>query len=260
MKTLAAIQARLGSSRLPRKVLLPMPDGRPLLAWVHERVSLTPGVDQVVVATIPADGPEIAAAVPDALVFSEETDAMRAFRARTGQNDVLGRFALCAERFHADRILRVTGDCPLWCPEVGKAVIADPWICDCMPYTMSTADTTCSGWPDGLDAEVFSAKAVGTAQSVVVWDRDRMHPTRLMRRMWAVSVISNIYGDFQSWPDLSVDTEADHQRVYRAAARLLEMPEAERHTVAALARAVAACGILDAGPSSITSRDSGATG
>ena len=257
MKTLAAIQARLGSSRLPRKVLLPMPDGRPLLAWVHERVSLTPGVDQVVVATIPADGPEIAAAVPDALVFSEETDAMRAFRARTGQNDVLGRFARCAERFHADRILRVTGDCPLWCPEAGEAVLI--YFEDVDDEEWHTADTTCSGWPDGLDAEAFTPLQLMIAEGSA-WDLDRMHPTRWLRRRLRAIVAENPHGDFQSWPDLSVDTEEDYQRVYRVAARLLEMPEAERHTVAALARAVAACGILDTGPSLISPRDSGATG
>ncbi|MEI6727618.1 MAG: NTP transferase domain-containing protein, partial [Actinomycetes bacterium] len=103
MGATAIIQARMGSSRLPGKVLMPLA-GHPMLWHVVQRVRETRGLDEVVVAT-----PE-----------SPENDAIRAFCAghriavfSGSEEDVLDRYFQAAVAFAADPVVRVTSDCPL---------------------------------------------------------------------------------------------------------------------------------------------------
>lgn len=108
MKTVAIIQARMGSSRLPGKVLLPLA-GKPLLWHIIYRLRKCRTVDEIAVATSSA---------PD-------DDAIEAFAIAEGvrvvrgpEDDVLARYVLAAEATNADIIVRVTGDAPLIDPEM----------------------------------------------------------------------------------------------------------------------------------------------
>ncbi len=106
--TLAIIQARIASTRLPNKVLLDIA-GQPALAHVVERTRRAKTIDQVVVATTtdPSDDPiESFCADRNYLFF------------RGDQHDVLDRYYRAAQAYGAKVIVRITGDCPLIDPEV----------------------------------------------------------------------------------------------------------------------------------------------
>jgi spore coat polysaccharide biosynthesis protein SpsF len=106
--TIAIIQARMGSSRLPGKVLLDIA-GKPMLRRVVERTYLAKKIDQVVVATTsePFDDPVV------------ELCAKLGYACYRGSLfDVLDRYYQAARQFDANNIVRITADCPLIDPEV----------------------------------------------------------------------------------------------------------------------------------------------
>lgn len=143
MKTVAIIQARLGSTRLPGKVLLPLA-GRPMLAQVIERVGRASSVDEVLVATTtnPGDAP---------LVELCRELGYASFRG--DEHDVLDRYFQAARTRAATTVVRVTSDCPLIDPAVIDAVLAT--------LAESGADYASNiapqrTYPRGLDTEAFS--------------------------------------------------------------------------------------------------------
>ena len=106
--TIAIIQARMGSSRLPGKVLLDLA-GQPMLRRVVERTRLAKTIDQVVVATTTE--------LSDNAV--EEQCAKLGYTCYRGNlYDVLDRYYQAARQFDADNIVRITADCPLIDPQV----------------------------------------------------------------------------------------------------------------------------------------------
>jgi spore coat polysaccharide biosynthesis protein SpsF len=112
MRTGVVVQVRMGSRRLPGKVLADLA-GEPMLARILERLARAAGVDPVGVATStdPRD---------DAVAELCERRGVPCFRA-DDVDDVLSRFVACARAWGCDRVIRVTGDCPFVCPEaVGR--------------------------------------------------------------------------------------------------------------------------------------------
>jgi len=118
-RTIAIIQARMSSSRLPGKVLLDIA-GEPMLARVVERAQRAKFVDKVIVATTtdPSDDPVGEFCTEHGYDFT-----------RGSLHDVLDRYYQSARQFDADVIVRLTADCPVLDPEVVDqtiAVIANP--------------------------------------------------------------------------------------------------------------------------------------
>jgi len=111
--TVTIIQARMGSSRLPGKVLMDIA-GRPMLGWVFERARRARLVDEVVLATTidPSDDPVAAYCQSHGYAHT-----------RGSLGDVLDRYYQAARSQQADIIVRVTGDCPLIDPELIDDVI-----------------------------------------------------------------------------------------------------------------------------------------
>jgi spore coat polysaccharide biosynthesis protein SpsF len=153
MKTIAIIQARYGSSRLPGKVLLHIRD-KPMLTWVAERTRCSRYVDEVVIAT----------------TTDTADDAVAAMCAKNGYLcyrgdlfDVLDRYYQTARTFGADVIVRITADCPLIDPdEIDHTVEA---------FLQNDADFAANRlpppyqrtYPIGLDTEVCSFAALERA-------------------------------------------------------------------------------------------------
>lgn len=140
--TLAIIQARMGSTRLPGKVLRPLA-GKPMLQHVIERVNRAKLVDETLVATSdqPADR-EI-----EEFCASVECPCFRG-----DENDVLDRYYQSATQRGADVVVRITSDCPLIDPDVIDQVVAarEQHEAD---YASNIAPTRT--FPRGLDTEVF---------------------------------------------------------------------------------------------------------
>ncbi len=156
---LGVVQARVSSTRLPAKVLAPIL-GEPMLARQLERVLRAQRLDAVVVATStdPSDDP-LEAVCAEAVV-----DCFRGTL-----DDVLDRFHAAAERYGADHVVRLTGDCPLIDPAVIDAVV-DLHLSAAFDYTSNVQPPT---FPDGLDAEAIRAETLDT-----VWQEARLPSER----------------------------------------------------------------------------------
>lgn len=162
------VQARMGSSRLPGKILKPL-GGMTALAQCLRRCRAIPGVNRVVCA------------IPEGL--ADEPVAVEAERCgvvvtRGPSDDVLRRYRLAADAVAADLVMRVTSDCPL----------IDPVLCGriLQPILAGDADYACNNqppsWPHGLDAEAFTAKGLREADELAADPFDREHVTPWLRR------------------------------------------------------------------------------
>lgn len=153
MRTVAIVQARMGSTRLPGKVLRTLVD-RPMLAWVCERLMRARLLDSIVVAssTLPADDPI------EGLCHERGWSIFRG-----SESDVLGRYVGAVAAVRAESVVRVTSDCPLIDPHVVDLVIASYQAssppCD---YASNTLERS---YPRGLDVEVFSRVALERADA-----------------------------------------------------------------------------------------------
>ncbi len=144
----AVIQARMGSSRLPGKVLRPL-GGRPVLSWVVRAAEASKSVDEVVVAT--STSPEDDEVVK---LCAELGVAV----VRGPEDDVLSRFLVALDAHPADAVVRLTSDCPLLDPAViAQTVGAFRAASGHMDY-LST--TLVRSLPRGLDVEVASSAAL----------------------------------------------------------------------------------------------------
>ncbi len=165
MRVVAIIQARMGSQRLPGKVLLDI-EGETMLARVVRRVQQSRLIDETVVATSvdPAD---------DAVAAEAGRLGMRAVRG--SEEDVLARYLDAARETDADVIVRVSADSPF----------VDPEVCDLVVSTFLAADPPVdyasnkleASFPLGLDAEAFSRDALERAARDAVEPYERSHVT-----------------------------------------------------------------------------------
>lgn len=163
MNTIAIIQARTGSSRLPGKILKTL-DEHSVIAQVHARVAQTPGLDGVVIAM--PDG-----AADDALADHVSGFCKMTFRG--AETDVLARYAGAAAAYPAANYVRITSDCPFIDPDViGQMLVAfDRQRPDYMTNTLEPH------LPRGLDAEVFTATALEAAAAEASAPHMREHVT-----------------------------------------------------------------------------------
>ena len=184
VSTVCIIQARLGSTRLPRKVLMDV-GGRPLIEHVVVRARAIVGVDRVVIACPYGEG----------VVFGEYAEVIEG-----PVEDVLRRYYLAALRTLGKTIVRVTGDCPLLDPSLSTRVLRS--------YRELGADFADNVDPkaDGTDTEVFSHELLIRAHLNAILPTDREHVTPWMRR----HATRSIHVQPHHLPcKLSVDTQAD---------------------------------------------------
>lgn len=168
MKNVAIIQARMSSSRLPNKVLADL-GGMPAMAWTIRAARAVPGIDSVVLATSTGvDDDPIS-------VWCTDNDVVCY---RGPLDDVLERFCIAAKGEKADVVMRLTADCPF----------LDPIVCGeiLMLREQAGADFAANveprSWPDGLDCEVFTAKALFEAGEEAKLPVEREHVTPFLWR------------------------------------------------------------------------------
>ncbi|MBK8906377.1 MAG: glycosyltransferase family protein [Rhodospirillales bacterium] len=168
MTTAAIVQARVGSTRLPGKVLERL-GGATVLTEVLRRCQAAPGIDVV-----------CCAAPDDADNDVIEEDALRAGSVvfRGAESDVLGRYVGAARLVEADIVLRVTSDCPLIDPEVCGAVAA--LVRD--ERFDYAANNMPPSWPHGLDCEALTMDWLQRAADEADAAAEREHVTPYIRR------------------------------------------------------------------------------
>lgn len=208
MKIVVIIQARMGSSRFPGKMLKPLAD-RPVIEWVYDRVRAIPGLDAVVVATTttPADDP---------LADHCRLRSMPVFRGN--ENDVLDRYYQAAKEFQADMIMRITGDCPFLDPQESRKVV-DAFLQ--MPACNYASNNTPPTYPDGLDTEVVSFQALEWMWKNAHDTHYREHVTYYIRShqdQFRVAVVKNAVDlSAQRW---TLDEMADYIKLSAIAEEL----------------------------------------
>ena len=162
----AIIQARMGSTRLPGKVLKTV-NGRTLLEIQLERVKASKLLNQIVVATSTLEQDQPIADLCAKL-------GVPCFRG--SETNVLERFHLTARQFGADTIVRLTADCPLIDPAIIDQTIK-LFQKEKADYAANTVPPETSRFPDGTDVEVFSAAALERAHREASDPKDREHVT-----------------------------------------------------------------------------------
>lgn len=184
MKIIAIVQARMGSVRLPNKVMR-LINEVPMIELLLGRLSLSKEINQIVLATSLDER-------NDTLV--DHVVSLGYMVERGSEDDVMSRYVSAAKKHHADVVVRITGDCPLVDPG-----LVDQAICNFKSgnydYYSNVAPPT---YPDGLDVEVFSFKSLELASLAAVDPYEREHVTPYLRN-------SNIYriGSMRSAEDLS---------------------------------------------------------
>jgi len=164
MKIVAIVQARMGSSRLPGKVLKNIV-GKTAIELLLSRLKQAQLIDEICVAT---------SVEKDNDLLCERLNEQKVEYFRGSEKDVLGRFYEAACARNADVVVRITGDCPLVDPEVVDAVVR--MFLDHDVDYVSNIDPP--SFPDGLDVEVFkkSTLDIANAHATSVFDREHVTP------------------------------------------------------------------------------------
>lgn len=159
MKVVAIIQARMGSTRLPGKVMKEI-ELWPVLGWCVDAARYAPGVDEVWVATSTLEQDN---------VILEWCSSQDVPVWRGSETDVLDRFVGCAEASGADIILRLTGDCPFLDPQIIGAAVTLQKMTGA-DYVSNVSPRT---YPDGLDVQVMTRRALLAAHAEATRPIDR---------------------------------------------------------------------------------------
>lgn len=166
-RNVAIIQARMSSTRLPGKVLMPLLD-RPTILFMLERVRAARRLDDIVVATSTD-------ASDDLLARTLQEAGANCFRGNL--NDVLDRYHAAAEHARADNIVRLTGDCPLMDADLIDTAL-DLLVSSGSHYVSNVDPPT---YPDGLDVEAFTFEALHSAWQQALAPAEREHVTPFVR-------------------------------------------------------------------------------
>lgn len=200
----ASIEARMTSTRLPGKVLLPC-IGRPMLELMVERIRRSRYIDTIVVATTTNS-------TDDPIVELAQRLGVRFFRG--SEFDVAGRVTLAMQAAKADIIVQLTADCP----------IIDPQIIDQFVriYAANEFDhvsnTILRSYPDGLDVQVASLPILEQCYSLCQTDEDREHLFYTIRKHQdKIKTFQVLAPPELCWPQWrwTLDTTDDYQRICR---------------------------------------------
>lgn len=200
-RIVCTIQARMTSSRLPGKVLLPAA-GRPLLSHMIERLRRSRRIDDIVVATTDdASSDQIEALAREA--------GAGCFRG--SEDDVLGRVLGAAEAARADVIVETTGDCPLIDPLIVDDVI-EGFLAGGVDYCSNVLERT---YPRGMDVQVFPTSVLAEVDRLTSDPADREHVSLYIYEQPGRYRLRNVAGSRPESAELrlTVDTAEDYEVV-----------------------------------------------
>lgn len=212
MKILCIIQARMGSERLPGKVMREI-NGKPMISYTLNSLKKSKYIDDIVLATSTLE-------INDTLAEYAESNNFNVFRG--SEDNVLERFKLASDKYSGDIIIRVTGDCPLINPVILDNVVTKFLMYDYDYVRLDIPNT----FQRGFDVEVFSKKALDKVYDLVCsedninkkeYEPFREHVTFYIynhREEFKVGFVEG-EGEYYENKDinLSVDTQEDFDRV-----------------------------------------------
>jgi len=202
METITVIQARMSSTRLPGKVMLPLL-GKPLLIRMIERVKSANFVGEVIVATstnADDDGIEILCNQNNIIC------------SRGHLTNLLDRHYQVAKQFNAEAVVKIPSDCPLIDPKVIDKVIGHYINSDEFDFVSNLHPAT---YPDGNDVEIFSFESLECAWNDATKDYEREHTTPFIWEHQDVFCVGNVTWetgyDFSSTHRWTIDFPEDYE-------------------------------------------------
>jgi spore coat polysaccharide biosynthesis protein SpsF len=197
-KTIAILQARMSSTRLPGKVMR-LINGKPMIYWQIQRIKKAKLLDKLILA-ISEDASDD--------VLAEYLDAMDQVYVRGSLNDVLDRFIKVESIYKSQSIVRLTGDCPLVMPELIDEIIKQFYENN-LDYMSNILALT---YPDGLDVEVFKSSVLGRLQRLNLSESEKEHVTLGIINRQEIFLTKNVYNEKNlssfRW---TVDTQKDFE-------------------------------------------------
>jgi spore coat polysaccharide biosynthesis protein SpsF len=203
-RTVAVVEARMTSSRLPGKVLLPAA-GKPMLGHLVERLRRVPSIEEIVLATTINDSDE-------PLVEFARYSGISCFRG--SEQDVMARVLGAGEAVNAGIIVNITGDCPLLDPVLTEQTVN--------MFLRNRCDYATNGhvhtFPGGYAVQVYRLETLRRSASMTTDPLDHEHVTlhirkhpEIFRHVYLVAPID------QHWPeiDLSLDEKSDYHLLKR---------------------------------------------
>jgi len=199
MSVICIVQARMGSTRLPGKILLKIKD-KPILSYVIERLKLCKELNNIVISTTKSNRDDVV----ENYCIKNKLDFFRG-----SENDVLSRYYYSALKFKADIIVRVTSDCPLI-----DFRITDNIILNHMNSKADyTSNTIIRSFPRGFDVEVFNFNILKKAFINADKMYQREHVTPYIKEKPEIFNLKNIKAKgLLNRPDIRItlDTKEDY--------------------------------------------------
>ena len=163
MKTLAILQARMTSTRLPGKVMMKV-NGSPMIHWQSKRILEARKIDHLIIATS----------------IDKSDDSLFEFMNNQGFSvyrgslvDVFSRYLEISNIYKPASIVRLTGDCPLVMPELIDEML-ERFDKSNVDYLSNTLEAT---FPDGLDIEIFKTETLEKLSSFSLTETEKEHVT-----------------------------------------------------------------------------------
>ncbi len=202
MRIVATIEARMTSSRLPGKVLLPAL-GYPMLHHLVARLRAVPSIDDIVLATTTN-------ITDDSLIAFAEKENTKVFRG--SENDVMSRVICAAEFGHADVIVEITGDCPIIDPDIVEQTIRMFKTHD----VVYVSNGLIRSYPDGMDTQVFRLETLKRSAAMTNDPLDREHVSlHMCKHPELFPRLNLIAPPSLHWPELglTLDEPADYELI-----------------------------------------------
>ena len=199
MNTIATIEARMTSSRLPGKVLMEA-SGRPMLSHLVRRLRAVPSLDSIVLATTTNR-------TDDVLVEFAARHGIGCFRG--SEDDVMARVVGAAESADADVVVEITGDCPIIDPELIEQTVR-MYFAHNVEYV---SNCHIRSYPVGMDTQVFALSTLKRSLKMTEDPLDHEHVTLHIRNHPEVfSTIHLVAPPEIHWPELglTLDEQEDY--------------------------------------------------
>ncbi len=200
MKIIATIEARMTSSRLPGKVLLPA-GNKPMLEHLVNRLKMVPSIGRIVLATTVNKADEV-------LVEFGKKNGIEVFRG--SEDDVMERVIRAAESVGGEILVEITGDCPIIDPRIVEQTILT-FLHNPCDYA---SNVQVRSYPVGMDTQVYRLETLKKSFEMTHEILDREHVTRHIRMHPEIFRQINLVSSYDlHWPDLSLtlDEQADYE-------------------------------------------------
>jgi len=201
-KIAAIIQARMGSTRLPGKVMKDL-KGKPVLWHDIQRIKQSKMIDEIIIATTTEE--------QDQIIYEKALEwGVKAFRG--SEEDVLKRYYDAAAENDVDTVVRITSDCPLIDPQIIDEIIKYYNYHNYTLVTNAGSDLENRTYPRGLDTEVFSFDVLKKAFNNAEEKYQREHVTPFIYENYDDIYYYKIDKDLSNYR-LTLDTKEDYELI-----------------------------------------------